>query len=86
MYNGYVEPETPIDYEGFIAEKRDELLADQEKHLVLFPEDDVEVFTVPRAYRTVEVPVPGAAKRSTDLLVQECVQGFIADWHSIKRK
>ena len=69
-----------------VVEKKDELLADPEKHLVLFPEDDVEVFTVPRVHRTVEVPVPGAAKRCTDLVVQECVQGFMADWHSIKRK
>jgi len=62
------------------------LLADPETHLLLFPEDDVEVFTVPRTYRTVEVPVPGAAKKSTDIVVQECIQGFIADWHSLRRK
>lgn len=54
--------------------------------MLFFPEDDVEVFTVPRTYRTTEIPVPGAAKRSSDLLVQECVEGFMADWHSIKRK
>ena len=85
-HSSYTEPETPVDYEAFIAERRDELLADPEKHLVLFPEEDVEVFTITRSHRTVEPPLPGAAKRSTDLLVQECVQGFITDWHSIKRK
>ena len=62
------------------------MLDDPEKHLLFFPEDDVEVVTVPRVYRTTEVAVPGAAKRSTDPLVAECVQGFMADWHSIKRK
>lgn len=76
----------PIDYEAFITEHRDQLLSDPEKHLLLFPDDDVEVFTVPRAYRTVDVPVPGPAKRSTDPLVSECVQGFMADWHSLRRK
>ena len=82
----YVEPEAPIDYEGFVAKNRDEMLADPEKHLLFFPEDDVEVFTVTRAHRTTEAPVPGVAKRSTDQLVAECAQGFMADWHSIKRK
>ena len=86
MYSKYVEPEVPIDYEAFIADHRDQLAADSEKHLLLFPEDDVEVFTVKRAYRTLEVPVPGAAKRCTDQLVQECVQGFMADWHGLRRK
>ena len=62
------------------------MLADPEKHLLFFPEDDVEVFTVKRAHRTTEVPVPEAAKKSTDPLVAELVQGFMADWHSIKRK
>ena len=62
------------------------MLADPEKHLLFFPEDDVEVFTVPRTHRTTDVPVPGAAKRSTDQLVAECAQGFMGDWHSIRRK
>ena len=82
----YIEPEEPIDYEEFIAKNRDEMLADPEKHLLFFPEDDVEVFTVPRTHRTIEVPVPGVAKMSTDPLIAECAQGFIADWHSIRRK
>jgi len=86
MYSKYVEPEVPIDYETFVADHRDHLMADSEKHLLLFPEDDVEVFSVKRAYRTLEVPVPGPAKRSTDQLVQECVQGFMADWHGLRRK
>lgn len=81
-----MEPEVPIDYEAFITEHRDQLFADPEKHLLLFPDDDVEVFTVQRAYRTVDVPVPGPAKRSTDPLVSECVQGFMADWHSLRRR
>ena len=76
----------PIDYEIVIAEKKDEMLADPEKHLLFFPEDDVEVFTVPRTYRTVEIPIPEDAKRSSDPLVAECVSGLTADWHSIRRK
>ena len=82
----HAEPELPIDYETFITKNRDEMLADPDKHLLFFPEDDVEVFTVPRAHRTAEIPVPAAAKRSTDPLVAECVQGFMGDWHSMKRK
>ena len=84
-----------IDYEAFIARNRDDMLADPEKHLLFFPEDDVEVFTVRRAHRTTEAPVPTEAlvpaeaaerilERTTDSLVAELAQDFIADWHSIK--
>ena len=81
-----VKPEAPIDYEEFIEKNRDQMLADPEKHLLFFPEDDVEVFTVPRSHRTTKIPVPEATESSMDPFVAECVKGFKSDWHCIKRK
>ena len=50
----------PIDYEKYIQENMGILESDRD--LLLFPEDDISVTTIPRKFRTVEIPVPGPAK------------------------
>ena len=52
----------PIDYEDFIKKSQSLLETAPQKDLVLFPEDDVTVTTLPRKLRTVDIPVPGSAK------------------------
>ena len=52
----------PIDYEKFITENSKILEEDVHKEMLLFPEDDVSVTTLPRKFRTLEIPVPGSAK------------------------
>ena len=52
----------PIDYETFVKKNQSMLEGTSQKDLVLFPEDDVTVTTLPRKFRTVEIPVPGPAK------------------------
>ena len=52
----------PIDYEKFISENNKILEDDQHKEMLVFPEDDVTVTTLPRKFRTLEIPVPGPAK------------------------
>ena len=52
----------PIDYEDFVKKNQSLLEGSPQKDLLLFPEDDVTVTTLPRKLRTVDVPVPGAAK------------------------
>lgn len=52
----------PIDYEDFVKKNQGILDGFSQKDLVLFPEDDVTVTTLPRKFRTVEIPVPGPAK------------------------
>ena len=52
----------PIDYEDFVKKNLSLLEGSTQKDLLLFPEDDVTVTTLPRKLRTVDVPVPGAAK------------------------
>ena len=52
----------PIDYEKFVTENNKILEEDPHKEMLVFPEDDVTVTTLPRKFRTVEIPVPGSAK------------------------
>lgn len=52
----------PIDYEDFVKKNQSLLEGFSHKDLFLFPEDDVTVTTLPRKFRTIELPVPGPAK------------------------
>ena len=52
----------PIDYEKFISENSKILEEDPHREMLVVPEDDVSVTTLPRKFRTVEIPVPGNAK------------------------
>ena len=52
----------PIDYEKFVTENSKILEDDPHREMLVFPEDDVSVTTLPRKFRTVEIPVPGSAK------------------------
>jgi len=76
----------PIDYEKFLAENAAMLDTDPHRDLLIFPEDDVSVTSLPRKHRTIEIPVPGPAKRSEDLLVRDCVRSFTQDWTVVNRK
>ena len=57
-----MEPESAVDYEQYIQDNLNNITADPLNELLLFPDDDVEVTTVKKQYRTVDVPVPGAAR------------------------
>ena len=52
----------PIDYEDFVKKSQGMLEGVSQRDLVLFPEDDVAVMTLPRKFRTIEIPVPGPVK------------------------
>ena len=52
----------PIDYEKFLTENAPMLETDPHRDLLIFPEDDVSVTSLPRKHRTIEIPVPGPAK------------------------
>ena len=57
-----IDPVNPVDYERFIHENMDVIQGDSQSSLLLFPEQDVSVKTIPRKFRTVAFPVPGQAK------------------------
>ena len=52
----------PIDYEKFLAENATILDSDPQRDLLLFPNDDISVTSLPRKHRTLEIPVPGPAR------------------------
>ena len=52
----------PIDYEDFVKKSQGLFEGMSQRDLVLFPEDDVTVTTLPRKFRTVDIPVPGPVK------------------------
>lgn len=81
-----IDPVNPVDYERFINENMDVIQGDSQSSLLLFPDQDVSVKTIPRKFRTVAFPVPGQAKRTDDTLVRDCVRFFTQDWESIERK
>lgn len=81
-----VEAVDPLDYEKFVQENIGILEGDANRDLCLFPEDDIAVTSLPRKFRTVEIPVPGPAKRSDDPLVRDCVKSFTQDWTVVNRK
>lgn len=57
-----MEMSEPVDYEDFVKKNQSMLEGCSQRDLVMFPEDDVTVTTLPRKFRTVEIPVPGPAK------------------------
>ena len=63
-----IEVVDPIDYEKFIKENMSMLESSPLKDMLLFPEDDIAVTTLPRKFRTVEIPVPGPAKLAVTLM------------------
>ena len=52
----------PVDYETFLKENRALIEGDARKELLLFPSNDIEVCTEPRYVRTIDSPIPAAAK------------------------
>ena len=52
----------PIDYEKFVKENSSLLETSPQRDMLMFPDDDVTVTSLPRKFRTVEIPVPGPAK------------------------
>lgn len=48
----------PIDYEKFIITNRNELENDPLRHIVLFPNDDIELVEIQKKISTLEFPKP----------------------------
>lgn len=59
-----LDPVSPVDYERFIKENMDIIKGDPQPEMLLFPEDDIDVCSKARSFRTVQIPVPGQARYS----------------------
>jgi len=87
FHQSFVDVADPLDFEDFIlqhqplAEESDGIL-----NLVEFPDDDIEVTTVPRKHRTIETSIPKDIGSATDLHVKDCVRTYTQDWSVVNRK
>ncbi|CAJ1065462.1 dedicator of cytokinesis protein 10 isoform X4 [Xyrichtys novacula] len=77
----------PLDYETVISELGDELKEDPLRDLLLFPENDFSVSTVPQESRTLKSTVPeGAELQAECLLVRQACQYYNSELNVVQFK
>ncbi|KAJ8256276.1 hypothetical protein COCON_G00184280 [Conger conger] len=75
----------PLDYEAVVCELDSELQEDL-RDLLLFPEDDFTVSTVPVERRTVQSTVPHGAEQAECLLVRQACKYYNSPQHVVQYK
>uniref|UniRef100_A0A8C7GHM4 Dedicator of cytokinesis 10 n=1 Tax=Oncorhynchus kisutch TaxID=8019 RepID=A0A8C7GHM4_ONCKI len=77
----------PLDYEAVICDLGDELKEDPLRELLLFPDNDFTVFTVPLERRTLQSTVPqGAELQAECLLVRQACEYYNSQLHVVHYK
>ncbi|KAM9318239.1 dedicator of cytokinesis protein 10 isoform 3-T3 [Pholidichthys leucotaenia] len=77
----------PLDYEAVISELGDELKEDPLRELLLFPDNDFSVSTVPQERRTLKSTVPeGADLQAECLLVRQACKYYNSDLNVVQFK
>uniref|UniRef100_A0AAR2J6L6 Dedicator of cytokinesis 10 n=1 Tax=Pygocentrus nattereri TaxID=42514 RepID=A0AAR2J6L6_PYGNA len=77
----------PLDYETVISELEPELKEDPLQDLLLFPDHDFTVCTVPQERRTQQSTVPdGAEEQAECLLVRQACQYYNSQLHVVEYK
>ncbi|KAG7471086.1 hypothetical protein MATL_G00120630 [Megalops atlanticus] len=77
----------PLDYEAVISELDTELKEDPLRDLLLFPDDDFTVSTVPLERRTLSSTVPeGAEEQAECLLVRQACRYYNSQQHVVHYK
>ncbi|XP_072319395.1 dedicator of cytokinesis protein 10 isoform X2 [Eucyclogobius newberryi] len=75
----------PLDYEAVISELGDELKEDPLRDLLLFPDNDFKVSTVPQERRTLQSTVPeGAEGQAECLLVRQACKFYNSDLNVVQ--
>ncbi|XP_072524974.1 dedicator of cytokinesis protein 10 isoform X3 [Salminus brasiliensis] len=77
----------PLDYEAVISELEPELKEDPLQDLLLFPDHDFTVSTIPQDRRTLQSTVPEAAEEQAEcLLVRQACQYYNSQLHVVEYK
>ncbi|KAG8196069.1 hypothetical protein JTE90_007809 [Oedothorax gibbosus] len=76
----------PLDFEEFLDQHRDKIESDPFRHMLDFPEDDIEIGIVPHKCRTLEHIVPDDEVGELNQLVKDCIQCYTSDWIVVNRK
>eukprot|EP00795_Rhopilema_esculentum_P016504 gene16504-7923_t len=75
----------PNSYEDELVQKKAEIQRDKHSDMLLFPEDDVIVYEIPRELRTEYSTVSSQARNeSNSLFVKECIKAYTQDWFVIE--
>ncbi|KAG5837682.1 hypothetical protein ANANG_G00242030 [Anguilla anguilla] len=76
----------PLDYEAVVSELDAELKEDPLRDLLLFPDDDFTVITVPVERRTLLSTVPDGAELAECLLVRQACKYYNSPQHLVQYK
>eukprot|EP00118_Oscarella_pearsei_P025448 m.308201 g.308201 ORF g.308201 m.308201 type:complete len:2149 (+) comp43549_c0_seq1:30-6476(+) len=76
----------PVDYEDFVENHASVIEKDHLRSMLVFPVDDIEVGMVRQRFRTIDVPLPPAARDVREHHARECVQLYLSDKPRVIRK
>ncbi|XP_054707332.1 dedicator of cytokinesis protein 7-like [Uloborus diversus] len=76
----------PLDFEEYLDQHRDQIECDPFRHMLDFPDDDLEICILPRKHRTLEHIVPDDEVGELNQQVKDCIRCYTADWIIINRR
>uniref|UniRef100_A0A663FKU7 Dedicator of cytokinesis 8 n=2 Tax=Accipitrinae TaxID=8955 RepID=A0A663FKU7_AQUCH len=75
----------PVDFEGFLMTRLNNLDSELAQELGDFPEDDLDIVFTPKECRTLQPAMPEDGVE-LDSHVRDCVQTYIREWLIVNRK